>query len=108
MTLTYHHSFKSKSNQKQELFISTSTYNFIGDFKIIIERILDTDCITLLQSFVLDFLEEKILNRDSCFLNLFNQFNIPIVNYLELILKKLTCFQTQQNLILNNDKVYYI
>lgn len=105
MSLTYHRSFESKSNKKQELFLSTSTRDFICDFEIIIERVLDTDCITLFRSYVLDFLEEKIFSSDSRFLKLFNQFGLPTVDYLEMILKKLTCFQTEQNLVYNSNKV---
>lgn len=108
MSLTYHRLFESKKNKKQELFILLSTNNFIGLFQIIIQRILETNCVTIFQSYILDFLEEKIFNHNSNFSNLFIQFEIPIVYYLEIILKKLTCFQDEKNLVLNSNKVLYI
>ncbi|KAI1715957.1 hypothetical protein Ddc_10724 [Ditylenchus destructor] len=98
LTLTYPPQHRTRiTDDKLKIFMQGSTQYFVALFEMIIMRVLDSDSITLLNSPVLDFLEQFVF-AEVQMVKIFDSYGLSVIEFLELTLNKLTRFQTEQRL----------
>uniref|UniRef100_A0A915DMR7 Sphingomyelin phosphodiesterase 4 n=1 Tax=Ditylenchus dipsaci TaxID=166011 RepID=A0A915DMR7_9BILA len=76
MSLTHHHCLAKCNEQKASVFMQASTQYFVGLFEVVVLRVLESDCVTLLKSCLLDVLEVNIFSNVH-FLRLFRSYGLP-------------------------------
>lgn len=84
MSLVFHPALIYYKPEKFTNFLRSSTDYFIELFEIIIVRIMETDPELIRATNILQFVEDHIF-ADVNFINIFNQYNIPINEYIQII-----------------------